>query len=252
VRECTRAETVNSFDAMTIPQSHIPTELYLDFLGRTIQIWNYHAVLMFLIWMVLVPPSIISIRYFKPKPTPYGIREKVKLSNTAWWWFHVHKYILYLAIGLLLVGAAVALAASHGFSGSVHSMFGILTVVLGCLQVASSWFRGTHGGRYYYTADPNDPSTWRGDHFNMTLRRRIFEAFHKNVGYFACFFAVGAVTSGLVQFPMPILTLVMLATALVILALCLVLEYKGRKFDTYRSVFGNDPDHPYNKARKDL
>ena len=238
---------------MTVPQSHFPTEVYLDFLGITIQIhWGYHAILMFVIWLILVPLSIISIRYCKPKPTPYGIRGKVRLSNIAWWWFYVHKYVLYFAIGLLLVGTAVAVAVSRGFSGSVHSLFGMAAVVLGCLQVGSSWLRGTHGGRYYYTADPNDQSTWNGDHFNMTMRRRMFEAFHKNVGYFACFFAVGAVASGLMQFPMPVLTVVMLATALAIVVLCLVLEHKGRKYDTYRSVFGNNPDHPYNKARKDL
>jgi len=238
---------------LNVPQSQIPTEVYLDFLGRTIQIqWGYHAILMFVIWLVLVPLSIISIRYCKPKPTPYGIREKIKLSNIAWSWFYVHKYVLYVAIGLLLVGVAVAVTVSRGFSGSAHSLFGIMAVVLGCLQVGSSWFRGTHGGRYYYTADPNDPSTWSGDHFNMTPRRRMFEAFHKNVGYFAGFFAVGAVASGLMQFPMSVLTVVMLATVFAIIVLCILLEFKGRRYDTYRSVFGNNPDHPYNKARKDL
>jgi hypothetical protein len=236
------------------PQSHIPTEVYLDFLGRTVPIhWEYHAVLMFVIWMILIPLSIIAIRYGKPKPTPHGIREKVELANAArWWWFFVHKYILYAAIGALLVGTAVALLASRGFSGTVHSFFGIGTVILGCLQVVSSWFRGTHGGRYYYKADHDDPATWRGDHFNMTLRRRLFELFHKNVGYFACFFAVGAVASGLVQFPMPALMVVTLVTMLAIIALCLVLEHKGRNYDTYRAVFGNDPEHPFNQARKDL
>jgi hypothetical protein len=239
---------------MAVPQPHIPTEVHLDFLEKTIQIhWEYHAILMFVVWLVLVPLSIIAIRYGKPRPTPHGIREKVELANAAWWWwFFIHKYILYAAIGLLLAGTAAAMLASRGFSGTVHSVFGIGAVILGCLQVVSSWFRGTHGGRYYYKADPGDPSTWKGDHFNMTLRRRIFEAFHKNVGYFACFFAVGAVASGLMQFPMPALTVVMMATALATIVLCLALEYLGRRYDTYRSVFGTDPDHPFNNARKDL
>lgn len=238
---------------MTVAQPKIPTQVYLEFLGRTINVhWDYHAILMFAIWVVLVPLSIISIRYCKPKPTRYGIREKVRLSNTAWWWFFAHKYVLYFAIGLLLIGATLAITVSRGFSGSVHSLFGIITVVLGCLQVVSSWFRGTHGGRYYYTADQNNPSTWKGDHFNMTPRRRMFEAFHKNLGYFAGFFALGAVASGLTQYPMPVLTVVMLATVFAIIALCLVLEHRGRKYDTYRAVFGFDPDHPYNRARKDL
>jgi hypothetical protein len=232
---------------------HIPTEVYLDFLGRTVSIqWNYHAILMFIIWFVLVPISVISIRYFKPKPTPYGIRRKIKVTNIEWWWFHVHKYALYIAIGLSIVGVTVAITVSRGFSGSVHSLFGITAVILGVLQVVSSWFRGTHGGRYYDTADPNDPSTWHGDHFDMTPRRRLFEAFHKNVGYFAGIFAVGAVASGLAQYPMPLLTIVALATVFAIIVICIVLEHKGRRYDTYRSVFGTNPEHPFNKARRDL
>ncbi|MCC6780019.1 MAG: hypothetical protein IT537_25870 [Hyphomicrobiales bacterium] len=238
---------------MNALQSHIPTEVYLDFLGKTVQIrWDYHAILMLVIWLVLVPLSIITIRYGKPRPTPYGIRAKIKLTNLDWWWFNTHKFILYVAIGLAIAGAAVAIVVSRGFSGTVHSVFGITAVVLGCLQVVSSWFRGTHGGRYYYTADPNSPATWHGDHFSMTPRRRMFEAFHKNIGYFAGFFAVGAVASGLMQYPMPGLIVVLAASAAVIIALCVVLEHQGRRHDTYRAVFGNNPEHPYNKARKDL
>ena len=45
---------------MNVPQPHIPTEVYLDFLGRTVQIrWDYHASLMFVVWLVLVPLSIM-------------------------------------------------------------------------------------------------------------------------------------------------------------------------------------------------
>ncbi|NJN40495.1 MAG: hypothetical protein HC807_06180 [Gammaproteobacteria bacterium] len=227
--------------------------MYLDFLGRTVQIqWSYHAILMFVIWMALVPICILTIRYGKPKPTPHGIREKIKLTNVAWWWFHLHKYVLYIAIGLSVAGAAVAMTVSGGFSRSVHSLFGIAAVVLGCLQVVSTWLRGTHGGRYYYKARPDDPATWHGDHYSMTPRRRLFEAFHKIVGYFAGFFALGAVASGLVQYPMPALTVITLAIVILIIVACIVLEHQGRRHDTYRSVFGNDPDHPYNKARKDL
>ncbi len=136
---------------MGASQSHIPTEVYLDFLGRTVQVqWNYHAILMVGIWVVLVPLCIITIRFGKPKPTLNGIREEVRLKNIVWWWFSVHKFGLYLAVGLSLVGLAVALTASRGFSGSVHSVFGITTIVLGCLQVISGLLRGKHGGRYYH------------------------------------------------------------------------------------------------------
>ena len=79
----------------------------------------------------------------------------------------------------------------------------------------------------------------------MTPRRRAFEAYHKTAGYFAGFFAVGAVASGLMQYPMPVL-------AGIILVLCIVFELKGLRYDSYRAAFGNNPDHPHNKARKDL
>jgi hypothetical protein len=238
---------------MNVDQSHIPTEVYLDFLGRTIPIhWSYHAILMVAIWFLLVPLCIITIRFGKPKPRPHGIREEIKLANPAWWWFSIHKVGLYLAIGLSLVGLAVALTVSHGFSGSLHSLFGLMAIALGCLQVISAWLRGKHGGRYYHNADPDDPSTWHGDHFDMTPRRRRFEAYHKIAGYFAGAFAVGAVASGLMQFPMPILTGFILISVVGVLMFCVVLEYKGLRYDGYRAAFGNDPDHPYNKARKDL
>ena len=234
-------------------QIQIPTEVYLDFLGRTIQIeWNYHAILMVGIWFVLVPLCIITIRFGKPKPTLNGIREEVRLKNIVWWWFSVHKFGLYLAIALSLAGFAVAVTVSRGFSGSVHSIFGILTIVLGCLQVVSGLLRGKHGGRNYHNAVPDDPATWRGDHYDMTPRRRKFEAYHKTAGYFTALFAVGAVASGLMQYPMPVLAGAILIAALVMLALCIVLEYKGLRYDGYRAAHGYNPEHPYNKARKNL
>jgi len=238
---------------LDVDRSHIPTEIYFDFLGRTIPIhWSYHAILMAGIWIVLVPLCIITIRYGKPKPTAFGIREEIRLRNGAWWWFSVHKFGFYLAIGLSLAGAIVALTVSRGFSGSIHSVFGATTVILGCLQIISAWLRGTHGGRYYFKADPKDPATWHGDHFDMTPRRRLFEAYHKTAGYFAGFFAVGAVASGLMQYPVPMLAEAILIVAFCALVLCIVLEHRGLRYDGYRAAFGTNPDNPYNKARKDL
>ncbi len=233
--------------------SHIPTEIYLNFLGQTIKAhWDYHAILMVTIWLILVPICVISIRFGKPKPKPDGIKHPVSFTNIIWWWFSVHKYGLYIAVGMSLVGLGIALVVSAGFSGSVHSLFGITTITLGCLQAISGMLRGSHGGKYHKNADLDDPSTWRGDHFDMTPRRRKFEAYHKTAGYFAGFFAVGAVASGLMQFPMPVLTGFVLVLGLVIIIVCIVLEYKGLRYDGYRAAHGNNPDHPYNEARKNL
>ncbi|MFV2035397.1 MAG: hypothetical protein ACC631_09880 [Halocynthiibacter sp.] len=204
------------------------------------------------IWIILVPLSIIAIRFFKPRPTERGVEYKIRVGDLRWWWFHVHKFGLYLPIAMSLVGLTVTLVVSKGFSGSVHSVFGLLTILFGCLQVISSWMRGRHGGRFYATADPDGPSTWHGDHFNMTRRRRLFETYHKTAGYFAMFTAVGAVASGLMQFPMPVLAIGLLLAGLIIFILVVRLEHAGRRYDSYRAVFGYHPENPHNKARKYL
>lgn len=234
-------------------QSHIPKEVYLGFLGRTIEIhWNYHALLMFGIWIVLVPLCITIIRYFKPKPTEYGLRRKVAIRHVEWWWFNVHKYGLYLAVILSLGGLLVAVVVSKGISGSVHSILGLLTILMGCLQVLTGMLRGTHGGKYYNNADLNDPASWRGDHYDRTFRRRIFEAYHKTAGIFTLFCAFGAVGSGLMQYPMPVLAWLLFLIPLAFLAAWVFLEFHERRYDGYRAAHGYSMEHPYNKAREYL
>lgn len=238
---------------MNATPSHIPTEGYLDVLGTTIPVpWGYHAVLMVAVWFVLVPTCILVIRFGKPKPTLTGIREKVSIKNAAWWWFSVHKYGLIVSIGLALAGAIVAVAVSGGFSRSFHSMFGLTTVALGCLQIMGGWLRGKHGGKNYYTAVPDDPETWFGDHYNMTTRRRIFEAYHKTAGYFVYFFAAGAVASGLMQYPVPWLAEFIVAMVVIAFVLAIVLEYNGFRYDGYRAAHGYTMDAPFNKEREFL
>ncbi len=39
---------------------------------------------------------------------------------------------------------------------------------------------------------------------------------------------------------------------LLVLASTAVLDFKGLKYDGYRAAHGTDPEHPFNKARKDL
>ncbi len=238
---------------MTEQLPHIPSEVYLGFLGRTIEIhWNYHAILMFGIWIVLVPFCISVIRYCKPKPTEYGLHRKVAIRHAEWWWFNVHKYGLYLAVILSLCGLVVALVVSKGISGSVHSMLGLMTILLGCLQILTGMLRGTHGGKYYNNADLNDPSTWRGDHYDRTVRRRLFEAYHKTSGMFTLFCAVGAVGSGLMQYPMPVLAALLFLIPLAFLAAWVILEYHERRYDGYRAAHGYSMEHPYNKDREFL
>ncbi len=232
---------------------HIKEEVYIGFLGRTIDIhWNYHALLMVCIWVVLVPLCVTVVRYGKPRPTRFGLRRKVSLRHPEWWWFNVHKFGLYAAVILALLGAGFALVVSGGFSGTVHATFGMLTVLMGVLQVLSGILRGTHGGKYYYSAEPDDPATWHGDHYSRTVRRRIFEAYHKTSGYFTLFCALAAIGSGLMQYPMPILAVLVVMLPFVFLAAWVLLEYLERRYDGYRAVHGYGLEHPYNREREFL
>ena len=95
---------------MELGKVNIPKEVYLDFLGETTQIhWDNHAYLMVFIWFILVPLCIVAIRYGKPKPTQRGIETKISIMNPRWWWFSVHKFGLYIAVGLSIIGAAIAI-----------------------------------------------------------------------------------------------------------------------------------------------
>ena len=232
--------------------SHIPTEATLPILGTIDIHWNYHALLMVGIWLIWVPLCITIIRYGKPKPTERGLQRKVSIRHAEWWWFSTHKYGLYGAVALSIAGLIVALVVSGGFSGSVHAAFGILTILMAIVQVIFGMLRGTHGGKYYNNADLDDPSTWQGDHYSRTNRRRFFEAYHKTAGYFVVFCATGAVASGLMQYPMPILGKIVIVIPFVFLAFWIVMEYLERRYDGYRAVHGYGMEHPYNKEREYL
>ncbi|NKB51759.1 MAG: hypothetical protein GKR97_05975 [Rhizobiaceae bacterium] len=237
---------------MNEPLSHIPTEATLPILGTINIHWDYHAILMVGIWLFWVPICITIIRYGKPRPTELGLQRKVSLWHKEWWWFSTHKYGLYAAVFLSLGGLAVALVVSGGFSGSVHALFGMLTILMAVVQVVFGMLRGTHGGKYYNNADLDDPSTWQGDHYSRTKRRRIFEAYHKTAGYFVVFSATGAIASGLMQYPMPIMAAIVIVTPFFFLAFWIVMEFYERRYDGYRAVHGYGIEHPYNKEREYL
>lgn len=238
---------------MSEPASHIPVETYIGILGRSVDVhWNFHAILMFLVWIVLVPLCITIMRFYKPRPSEKGIRRDVSLWHREWWFFSVHKYGLFLAMILAFGGTGIALFASGGFSGSVHAYFGIVTVLLGLGQIISSQMRGTRGGKYREGSDPNDPATWQGDQYNRTTKRRMFEAIHKTTGYFTVLFAFGAVGSGLMQYHMPVLAVTFILTVFAFTGAWVIYEFTGRAYDGYRVAHGYGLEHPYNKKREFL
>lgn len=228
----------------------IPTEVHLGFLNRTIEIhWDNHALLMTFAWFVLVPVAILAIRYFKPLPTAYGIARGTGRFDRRLLWWTIHWALLYAAIGLSLASTVIALVVSQGFSGTIHAVFGLAATAMGCLQIVSAWLRGSHGGKHGASSDPERPETWHGDHYDMTGQRRWFEAYHRAAGHLTAALALAAVASGLLQHWVTSAALIVGAAVVLGLLLMVVFEGLDMRQDTYRSVYGNHPDHPYNKAR---
>ena len=232
---------------------NFPSEVYLAFLDRTIEIhWVYHALLMVGIWFVLVPFGVIAIRFFKPKPTACGIEKGTARLDPKLIWWTVHYGFLYLAIGLAIAGTALAMVVSGGVSGTVHSSFGSCTVlVCGCHR-GSAWSSVTHGCQLDPESYHDDPAPCRCDHFGLATRLRRSAARHKTFGYFAIGLALAATASGLQQYWIPLVAMVLGVIFVVLSALAVYLEGQGYRQDTYRSVYGNHPDNPYNKIREGL
>lgn len=227
----------------------IPTSVVLPFYGELQIHWGNHALLMTGIWFALVPLALLAIRFGKPAPTPNGIPAGTGKFDRRLLWWTVHYWVLYAAVALTLVAEAFAVLVSGRLSGTLHMYFGLGTILFAVLQIVSSWFRGSHGSMHAAGADPNDPSTWRGDHYDLTAQRRWFEAWHKTSGYFTVCFAFGAVATGLAQFWQPLIAALVALAVIGALALAVLLEGLGWRHDTYRSVYGNDPNHPGNRMR---
>jgi len=227
----------------------IPTEVDVPLYGVLQIHWGNHAALMLLVWFALVPLALLAIRFGKPAPTPNGIpRGTGKFDRRLLWWT-AHYWGLYIAVGLTLAAGAFAVLMSGGMSGTLHMYFGFGTMLFAVLQIVSAWFRGSHGSMHAATADPNDPATWRGDHYDMTAQRRWFEAWHKTSGYFTVVFAFGATATGLAQYWLPLGAAAVAVAVLGALGLAVSLEGLGFRHDTYRSVYGSDPIHPGNRQR---
>ncbi|NIA69966.1 cytochrome B [Pelagibius litoralis] len=202
-----------------------------------------HALLMLVAWLVLAPLGILLARFFKITPRQDWPRQ---LDNRFWWYGHL--ICMYGAVGLAGLAVWTAVSTTGGFELSLHAAFGSMAVGLAVLQVLSGWLRGSKGGPTDRRAARNDPSTWRGDHYDMTARRIAFEAWHKVAGYGVLLLALAAAASGLelLGWLQPFLAW-LVALPLLFLLVYGVLQRAGFAKDTYRAIWGPDEAHPGNR-----
>ena len=163
-----------------------------------------------------------------------------ELDNQFWW--HAHRKLNYSGIGLATIGFLIMWLTLEGLQlTGLHGKLGLAVLVLGWLQVISAWLRGTKGGPTDNRADPTDPATWRGDHFDMSPRRRYFEAWHKLFGYLALLLAVPAAWLGIRSMGLPI-WLEALPWIIAVLFVLLFHRFtrEGRWIDTHEAIWGPD------------
>lgn len=212
--------------------------------------WAWHGRLMVLAGAVLFPVGVMLARYYKVTPRQ-GWPEA--LDNRFWW--TGHRLTQYLGVGLMTGAAGVVWMTCSG-AGPVgwscgqgrmtwHGVAGLSVLAAGWVQIALGLARGSKGGPTDRGADPDDPRTWRGDHYDMTPRRIRFEWIHKLLGYLTLALTVVAIVTGLVRADAPRWMLLVLAlwwTGL--LAWAVRMQRQGRNIDTYQAIWGPDPSLP--------
>jgi hypothetical protein len=203
---------------------------------------SWHGRFMTLAWGFLTPIGIIIARYFKVLPSQNWPQE---LDNQAWW--NCHRICQYstclfmaIAIGLILYGADTLLEI--GF----HKWVGWAVVILTLLQVSSGIFRGSKGG----PTEPAADGSLRGDHYDMSTHRVIFEYFHKLIGYLLILASSYCIITGMWIANAPNWMWIVICTWwLFLLGVFWYLQFKGKCLDTYQAIWGPDKDLPGNKRK---
>lgn len=200
----------------------------------------WHGRLMVLAWAFLFPLGILAARFFKITPRQDWPN---RLDNPFWW--HLHRLTQYVG-GVAVIIALVLIEPSGLTPLNHHAAAGWLVIVLCVVQFLSAWLRGSKGG----PTDPAPDGSLRGDHFDMTLRRRIFERVHKVVGYIAILLALGVTGTGLWTANAPVWIWLAIALWWCLLGAAFVrLQRMGRAVDTYQAIWGPDENLPGNTVK---
>lgn len=199
----------------------------------------WHGRLMVLAWGVLVPIGVIVARFFKITPRQHW---PLHVDNQAWW--IAHRVCQYVAAATTVVALGFILAElGSPMASGLHALFGWTVVALLCIQLLGGWFRGTKGGPTH----PAPDGTLRGDHYDMTRRRRIFERLHKGAGYLVLLVSACAIGTGLWRVNAPRGFWLLIGSWWVLCAIIFaVLQRRGFAIDTYQAIWGPDRAHPGN------
>jgi len=207
----------------------------------------WHGRIMVAAWSICIPAGILVARFYKVTPWQ---RFPQQLDNQFWW--ITHQVLQYL--GVLATLFAAWLVTGHTsdsttVSGRAHSVAGWALCVLCVAQVIGAWLRGSKGGPDNINAWPDSPVK-RGDHYDRTRRRLIFEQIHIVLGYTTLGLAFVTTTLGLYESEAPrwMWVTLVLWWSLVILRF-LQLQRRNTHIQTYQAIWGQAREHPGNQIR---
>ena len=196
----------------------------------------WHGAMTLLAWLVLLPAGALVARFYKVLP-----RQDFPAVRDSRVWWRAHLLLQYGGTALAGAGLWTAWDALDGVWdwSNPHAALGLAVMGLCVMQVVSGWLRGTKGGPTGIHADPADPATWRGDHYDMTRRRLVFESWHKRAGYLAFVLALPTIWlgAGLIGAPWWVQALPVLSVA-AFLAAFVRLTRLGRRVDTWTAIWG--------------
>ena len=197
---------------------------------------SWHARLMVLGWAFLFPAGILAARFFKIMP---GQNWPAELDNQVWWITHLSSQ--YVGGIVVLFGVVLIFFGGASGAGLWHAVLGWTAISICGLQFLSGWARGSKGGPTAPSADGSE----RGDHFDMSSRRRAFEYYHKFVGYAGLLISWLAILTGLWIANAPVWMWVSIVTWWILLVVVFAaLQSRGRCHDTYQAIWGDDPKLP--------
>lgn len=202
----------------------------------------WHGRFMVLAWGICAPLGILIARYLKVTPKQHWPEE---LDNKFWWYSHLT--FQSAAVAAMLIGFCVLYFNRTGTAPeSLHAWFG-WGIILGTIaQVLSGLLRGTKGGPD--TPLPNGSPL--GDHYAMTKRRRVFERFHKLVGYCLLLSAIFVLLQGLWILNAPRWMVLVLLVFWAGLFTILRLLAPQPNLTSYQAIWGPSPSHPGNTTHR--
>ncbi len=198
----------------------------------------WHARLMVLAWGILIPAATLVARFFKVTPLQ---RWPERLDNKFWWHTHVRLQTIAVAVAAFAI-VPVWGSRSEPLLSQVHRGFAWAACALAVAQIVGGALRGSKGG-------PTD-RTLRGDHYDMTARRVVFEYVHKLGGYAAIACAAVAIVTGLILVDAPRWMAIAIAGWWLVCCLAFAwLQHRGWCIDTYQAIWGPGEEHPGNHRR---